>query len=75
MKEVSVIRKGQITVPVEYRKKYGIKEGTKMLIEDIGKGLLLRPIPSMEEQAGIDVGKYDVGELKKSLDQMRREWR
>jgi len=75
MKEISVTRKGQVTIPLEYRRKYGIKKGSKVLIEDVGRGLLLRPIPQLEEEAGIDVGKYNVRELKKMLDEMREEWR
>ena len=34
LEEVTVTRKGQVTIPVKYRRKYGINEGTKMLIED-----------------------------------------
>lgn len=75
MKEVLVTRKGQVTIPLEYRRKYGIKRGTRILVEDVGGGLLLRPIPSLEEQAGIDAGKYDVRELKRLLDRLREEWR
>ena len=75
LEEVSVIRKGQITIPVKYRRKYGINEGTKMLIEDAERGVFLRPIMNLDEQAGIDAGKYDVKELKKSLDRVREEWR
>jgi len=75
LEEVSVTRKGQITIPVKYRRKYGINQGTKMLIEDAERGILLRPIMRLEEQAGIDAGKYDTKELKKSLDRVREEWR
>jgi len=70
-----VTRKGQVTIPVEYRKKYKIDEGVKMLMEDTADGLLLKPIQNLEEQAGIDAGKYDVKELKMSLDRVREEWR
>jgi len=75
LEEVSVTRKGQVTIPVKYRRKYGINEGTKMLIEDAERGIFLRPIMHLEEQAGIDAGKYDTKELKKSLDRVREEWR
>ena len=75
LEEVSVTRKGQITIPVKYRRKYGINEGTKVLIEDAERGIFLRPIMRLEEQAGIDTGKYDTKELKKSLDRVREEWR
>jgi AbrB family looped-hinge helix DNA binding protein len=75
LKEVSVTRKGQITIPVKYRRKYGINEGTKVLVDDAEKGIFLRPIMRLEEQAGIDAGKYNTEELKKSLDRVREEWR
>ncbi|MDH5439884.1 MAG: AbrB/MazE/SpoVT family DNA-binding domain-containing protein [Candidatus Bathyarchaeota archaeon] len=75
MKEILVTRKGQVTIPVEYRKKYKIDEGARLLIEDTADGLLIRPIQKMEEQAGTDAGKYDVKELKMSLDRVREEWR
>lgn len=75
MKEALVTRKGQMTIPADYRKKYGIREGARVSIEDTGSGLLLRPIQSLEEQAGIDAGKYDIKELKVLLDRMREEWR
>jgi len=75
MKEITVTRKGQVTIPAEYRKKYRINEGGRVLIEDTSDGLLLRPVQDLEEQAGIDAGKYDVKELKTSLDRMREEWR
>jgi len=74
-KEVIVTRKGQITIPVELRRKYDIKEGSLILIEDTGEGILLKPIPRFEDLAGVDKGKYDVKELKEMLDKVREEWR
>jgi len=57
MKELLVTRKGQVTIPAEYRKKCRINEGSRVLIEDTNDALLLRPIQNLEEQAGIDAGK------------------
>jgi len=75
MKEILVTRKGQVTIPVEYRKKYKVDKGARMLVEDTADGLLLKPIQNLEEQAGIDAGKYDVKKLKMLLDRVREEWR
>jgi len=75
MKEILVARKGQVTIPVEYRKIYKIDKGVRMLVEDTVDGLLLKPIQNLEEQAGIDAGKYDVKKLKMLLDRVREEWR
>ena len=46
-----------------------------MFIEDTGRGLLLKPIPSLEELAGADVGRYETKEMKKLLDEMCEKWR
>jgi AbrB family looped-hinge helix DNA binding protein len=36
--------KGQIVIPVKLRRKYGIKEGTKIIVMDTGDEIVLRPI-------------------------------
>ncbi len=68
-------RKGQVTIPVELRKKYGITEGMKVDIVDSPTGVLLRPVPDMEDLAGVDNGKYSHSEMSERLDRLRRKWR
>jgi len=70
---VKVARKGQVTIPVEQRRKYGIREGMKMLVRDDPKGILLTPVLPIGHLAGIDAGKMTVEEMKKRLDRMRSE--
>jgi AbrB family looped-hinge helix DNA binding protein len=36
--------KGQIVIPAKLRKKYGIKNGTKIIITDIGDAIVLKPV-------------------------------
>jgi antitoxin PrlF len=73
MTEVSVTRKGQITIPVEIRRKFGIEESSKVeVVEEEGK-IVIRKCPSIFDLAGSGVGKGDVEELKRMLDQMREE--
>lgn len=36
--------KGQVVIPAPLRKKYGITEGTKIIVVDTGNEILLRPI-------------------------------
>lgn len=36
--------KGQITIPLELRKKFGIKPGTKFVITENGNSIVLKPI-------------------------------
>jgi AbrB family looped-hinge helix DNA binding protein len=71
--EVLVTRKGQITVPVSLRRKYGIEEGMKMIVEDSGSGIVLKVVPRIEDLAGIDAGKITVEKAFEILDKMRSE--
>ena len=73
--ETTVTRKGQITIPVELRKKYGIRVGMKVEVLDAPTGLMLRPIPRMEDLAGVDAGKYTYAEMLDRLDKLRQRWR
>ena len=43
-----VSERGQITLPASIRKKYGIKGGSVMIIEERGSELLLKPAAIME---------------------------
>ena len=71
--EVLVTRKGQVTLPIALRLKYRIKEGTKMIVEDCGSGILFKVVPRLEDMVGIDAGKISVEETFKILDKMRSE--
>ncbi len=70
---VKVARKGQVTIPVEQRRKYGIRAGMKILVRDDPKGILLIPVPPIGDLAGVDAGKVTVEEMRKRLDRMRSE--
>ena len=73
MTEVTVTRKGQITIPVELRRKFRIEEGSKvMVVEENGK-IVVKRLPSIFDLAGSGSGRGDVNELKKMLDEMREE--
>lgn len=71
--EVVVTRKGQTTVPVKLRKKYGIYEGTRLQVEDTGNGILLRKTTSTFELIGSGSKYASVEEMKRLLDEMRAE--
>jgi len=71
--EVVVTRKGQITIPVELRRKFNIEESSKVeVIEEEGK-IVIKKRPSIFDLAGSGAGKGDVEELKMMLDEMRNE--
>lgn len=71
--EVVVTRKGQTTLPIRLRKKYGISEGTRLEVEDTGRGILFRKAESILDLIGTGSKSASVEEMKKLLDGMRAE--
>jgi AbrB family looped-hinge helix DNA binding protein len=71
---VKVTRRGQTTIPVEFRERLGIKEGDELLVEDTEEGLLFKVIPKLEESAGIYSKYGTVEELKQRIDKLREEY-
>jgi len=45
MKTATVSTQGRFTIPVELRKKWGIKPGTRISFEQAGNTIKLRPEP------------------------------
>ena len=73
MTEVQVTSKGQITIPIELRRKYNIEEGGRVeVVEEDGK-ITVKRAPSFYDLAGVDAGKASVKEMKQMLDRMREE--
>ena len=72
MTEVSVTQKGQITIPADIRRKFNIKEGTKVKVIEEAK-IVIRRVTSIFDLAGSESGKGLVSELKSALDEMRDE--
>ncbi|MEM2154641.1 MAG: AbrB/MazE/SpoVT family DNA-binding domain-containing protein [Nitrososphaeria archaeon] len=66
-------RKGQVTVPVELRRKYGIVEGTKMIVEDSSQGIIFKVVPKVEALAGVDAGKISLEKALEMIDKIRLE--
>jgi AbrB family looped-hinge helix DNA binding protein len=64
--------KGQIVIPATLRKKYGIKNGTKIIITDIGDAIVLKPVTEqyLKNLQGSLRGK---GGLKGLLDERRKD--
>ena len=71
--EVVVTRKGQTTVPVRLRRKYGISEGTRLRVEDTGNGILYMKASSTIDLIGSGAKHASVEEMKRLLDEMRAE--
>ena len=71
--EVVVTRKGQTTIPIEFRRKYRIVEGSRLEVVDTGEGVLLKPKLSFFDLAGSGARKATVKEIKHLLDKLREE--
>lgn len=70
---VVVTRKGQVTIPIQYRRKLEIRRGTKLMVREDARGILFSPIVPLEELAGVDAAKMSLSEGKKKLDEMRAQ--
>jgi AbrB family looped-hinge helix DNA binding protein len=71
--ETSVTKKGQVTIPVELRRKFHIEENSKVQIFEKNGELVIKKCPSFYDLAGTGAGDATVEELKKELDKMREE--
>lgn len=71
--EVKVTRKGQTTIPAPLREKYGIEEGTRLVVLDTGEGILFRRARSTADLAGSGSSKATPRVMKRLLDKLRAE--
>ncbi|MGC9021334.1 MAG: AbrB/MazE/SpoVT family DNA-binding domain-containing protein [Candidatus Methanodesulfokora sp.] len=49
-----VTSKSMVTIPAEIMRKYGIKEGMRVKFIETEAGILMIPIPKLEDLHGID---------------------
>lgn len=64
-----VTRRGQTTIPNSIRKKLGIKEGTRLIVESEGERVILTKAPSIFDLAG--QSRLTTNEAFRFLDKMR----
>ena len=67
-----VSAKGQIVIPVALRRKYGIKNGTKIIVTDTGDSIILKPVTeqTIRKLQGSLKGR---GGLKVLLEERRKD--
>lgn len=70
---VKVTRKGQVTIPIEFRKRHRIREGGRVTFRAEPKGLVLVPMPSLEDLVGADAGKLTYAQAVRALDGLRAQ--
>jgi len=71
---VKVTRRGQTTIPAEFRERFGIKEGDELIVESAEEGLLLKVIPKLEDLAGAYSKFGKVEEIKQEIEKLREEY-
>jgi AbrB family looped-hinge helix DNA binding protein len=77
LKEISEMEtyatiKGQIVIPAALRRKYGIKNGTKIIVTDVGDAIVLKPVTEqyLKNLQGSLKGK---GGLKTLMDERHKD--
>jgi AbrB family looped-hinge helix DNA binding protein len=71
--EVVVTRKGQTTIPVRLRTKYGIEEGTRLIVVDTGDGVAFKRAVTISDLAGSGAVHSTPKAMKSRLDKIREE--
>ena len=64
--------KGQIVIPATLRKKYGIKNGTKIIVTDIGDAIVLKPVTE-QYLKNLQGSLKAKGGLKELLEERRKD--
>ena len=72
-KVIKVTRRGQTTIPIEFRRRHRIEEGSRLEVEDRGDSLLIRPVPSLEDLGGSLSKKTTLERLLKVLEKSRED--
>ncbi len=68
-----VTKKGQTTIPVKFRRKFKIEEGTRLEVVETPEGILFKPKKSIWDLIGSGAPYATVEEMKKELDKLREE--
>ncbi|MCK5291176.1 MAG: AbrB/MazE/SpoVT family DNA-binding domain-containing protein [Thermoplasmata archaeon] len=74
-KVVKVTRRGQTTIPEEFRRKYDIQEGDSLLVEDENGKIVIRTIKSLLDLGGVDSEFGTPKQLKAEVEKLRKEYR
>jgi AbrB family looped-hinge helix DNA binding protein len=72
---VKVTRRGQTTIPEEFRRKYDIQEGDSLLVEDEDGKIVIRTIKNLVDLSGVDSEFGTSKQLKAEVEKLRKEYR
>ena len=72
-KIVKVTRRGQATIPIEFRKRHRIEEGSRLVVEDRGGAIVFRPVARLEDLGGFLSKTTTLERMLKILDESRED--
>lgn len=72
---VKVTRRGQTTIPEEFRRKYDIHEGDSLLVEEEDGRIVIRKIKRLEDLGGTDSEFGTPEQLRAEVERLRKEFR
>ena len=67
-------RKGQVVIPARLRKKYGLKEGEKLIFIEQDQQIIIKPGTKLTDLCGSVKPIYPREEVKKKIREMRENW-
>lgn len=70
---MKVTRRGQTTIPVEFRRRHRIEEGSQLIIEDRGDSMILRPVTRLEDLGGFLSKTTTTERMLKILEESRED--
>jgi AbrB family looped-hinge helix DNA binding protein len=71
--EHQVTRKGQVTIPIELREKYGLDGGSRVTFEDAGDCIILRKSVGFLDLIGSGARRSTPEEANRRLEGMRKQ--
>jgi AbrB family looped-hinge helix DNA binding protein len=73
MQSVTMSTKGRMTIPARIRKRYGLKSGVELIIED--KGSYIKMIPKATKLTKLcgTLKNLDMKVVRKQIEEMRKE--
>jgi len=70
---VKVTRRGQTTIPVDFRRRHRIEEGSRLAVEDRGDAIVFRPLTGLEDAAGFLAKRTTVRRLNRLVAEARED--
>jgi len=70
---VKVTRRGQTTIPLEFRKRYNIDEGSRLVFEAREDDMVVRPLASLEDLGGFLARDTNLKRVLEIIEESREE--